>query len=89
MSVLACGELVDLLGDGTFIPVVAIIGGCAVGTAAIIGGAASSIVKSRAREHTKRELAAYVAEGLIDPDKAVSMMNAGTLRWEKPDGGCC
>ena len=89
MSILACGEFMDMLGDGAFIPVVAIVGGCLVGMTAIIGGAASSIFRSRAREQTKRELAAYVAEGLLDPDKAVSMMNAGVTRWEKPDGGCC
>jgi hypothetical protein len=51
------------------------------------------MVVSRNREATKRELAAYVAEGSLDPDKAVAMINAGRPHWEagKPEskGGCC
>ena len=44
---------------------------------AIVFGAATKIIVGRAREQTKREIAAYVAEGSIDPDKAVAMLNAG------------
>ncbi len=44
---------------------------------AIIAGAATKIIVGRSREQTKREIAAYVAEGSIDPDKAVAMLNAG------------
>ena len=34
-------------------------------------------LRTRDRERTKREIAAYVAEGSIDADKAVAMMKAG------------
>ena len=44
---------------------------------AIVFGAATKIIVGRSREQTKREIAAYVAEGSIDPDKAVAMLNAG------------
>ncbi|MGD9789234.1 MAG: hypothetical protein AB7Q00_06860 [Phycisphaerales bacterium] len=43
---------------------------------------------ARAREQSRREIAAYVAEGSITPDDAVKMMNAGGSAWEKFKGGC-
>ncbi|MHC4447007.1 MAG: hypothetical protein ACYSXF_04385 [Planctomycetota bacterium] len=55
------------------------------GTVAIVGivaGAATKMATTRARERTKREIAAYVAEGSIDADKAVAMLKAG----EAPSG---
>lgn len=61
----------------TVIPVVAIAGGLMVGAVAIVGGILSDIMKTRAKEATKREMAAYVAEGSIEPDKAIAMLNAG------------
>lgn len=54
---------------GGLIAIIAII--------AIVFGAATKIIVGRSREQTKREIAAYVAEGSIDPDKAVAMLNAG------------
>jgi outer membrane murein-binding lipoprotein Lpp len=53
------------------------IGGV-VGIVGIVGGCVTSIVVNRAREKTKREIAAYVAEGSIDPDKAVEMFKAAS-----------
>jgi len=56
-------------------------GGIAI--VAIVSGSVTSIVVNRSREHTKREIAAYVAEGSIDPEKAVEMLKAGA---KKDDG---
>ncbi len=53
-----------------------VIGG-AVAIVAIVAGTATKIVVGRSREQTKREIAAYVAEGTIDPEKAVEMLKAG------------
>ena len=53
-----------------------IIGG-AVAIVAIVFGCLTKIAVSRAREKTKREIAAYVAEGTMDPDKAIQMLRAG------------
>jgi hypothetical protein len=61
---------------------VAITLGCCVGVVGIVGGTICSVVRSRAREQTKREIAAYVAEGSLDPDKAVEMLNAGRTKWD-------
>ncbi len=85
MSVLACNDFAELVNDEDFIVLVAIVMGSIVGTIAIVGGTITSIVKSRARELTKRELAAYVAEGMIDPEQAIRMANAGMAKWERPD----
>ncbi len=48
-----------------------------VAIVAIVAGATTKMATSRARERTKREIAAYVAEGSIDADKAVAMLKAG------------
>ena len=85
MEFLACvDDFVGLLESGTLIPILAITLGCGIGVVAILGGTIGGIMKTRAKEMTKRELAAYVAEGTLDPDKAVMMLNAGMPRWEAP-----
>ncbi len=85
MEFLACGgEFSEMLRSGTIIPVLAIALGCGVGVVGIVGGTLGGIMKTRAKEMTKRELAAYVAEGTLDPDKAVMMLNAGSPKWQGP-----
>ena len=85
MEFLACGdEFSGLLQSGMLIPVMAIGLGCGVAVVGILGGTIGGIMKARAKEMTKRELAAYVAEGTLDPDKAVMMLNAGMPKWQGP-----
>ena len=82
------GHIIDTLAQkDTLIPVIAIVGGLIVGALWIVMGTVQAMVVGTARERTKREMAAYVAEGTIDADKAVAMLNAGT----KLDEGesCC
>ena len=67
----------ELLQHPDFIGLVAIVMGCATGMVAIVFGLITGVLKTKAREETKRELAAYVAEGTIDPDKAIAMLQAG------------
>ncbi len=74
-----------LLHSVNIIPIIAIVTGCSVGVIAIICGTISSVAKSRANEATKREIAAYVAEGSIDPDKAIALLNAGLSSDELKD----
>ena len=59
------------------IPLVAIAGGLLVGAIAIIFGAFKAMVVGAAKEKTKQELAAYVAAGTLDADKAIALINAG------------
>lgn len=83
-----------LLDEDMLIPIMAIAAGTIIAVVAIIFTTVKAMVVTSHREHTKRELAAYVAEGSLDPDKAVAMINAGRPHWEeghKPagKGGCC
>lgn len=54
-------------------------------TVAIVAIVADSIRKAaqtRAKEQSRREIAAYVAEGSISPDDGVRMMEAGSVGWK-------
>lgn len=55
------------------------------GTVAIIWivlGTITSMVKSVARERTRREIAAYIAEGSMTPDQGERLMAAGRPKNE-------
>ena len=80
-------EFDQLLRSGNLIPIVAILVGCGTGVIAILCGTISGVAKAKARESTKREIAAYVAEGSIDPDHAIAMLNAGRSSCEIKDDG--
>ncbi len=73
-------EFQDLLREENFLAIVAISMGCLTGMVAIVGCLIGGVMRTRAREATKRELAAYVAEGTLDPDTAVAMINAGRAK---------
>jgi hypothetical protein len=68
------------------VPTVIFVFGGAIAITAIIGGAVQNIVVARAKERTRREIAAYVAEGSIPPDKAIEMLQAGR---KSRGGGMC
>ena len=76
--------IADLIRSGNIIPLLAITLSILAGMVGIVGWTITSVVRTRAREQTKRELAAYVAEGTLDPDKAVALANAGMMKWQ-----CC
>lgn len=80
--------LQHIMKEDILIPVLAIGGGMLIAIIAIITSTIRSVAVTRAREQTKRELAAYVAEGTLDPDKAVAMINAGRPHWERAGSGC-
>ncbi|MFG0305233.1 MAG: hypothetical protein ACF8Q5_03350 [Phycisphaerales bacterium JB040] len=68
--------MVDLLDtlplafDQNDIPVFAIVGGLAFATVAVIFSTIASMANKKQEEETKREIAAYVAEGSMTPDDA-------------------
>ena len=70
---------------GIGIATIAVSGGLLVAIVAIIFSTVKSIILGRAREQTKRELAAYVAEGTMDPNTAVELAKAG----KTSSSGCC
>jgi hypothetical protein len=67
-------ELVErVLSDGVWIPLlfaVSIVGIILIRTA-------GAVVKSVARERTRREIAAYIAEGNMSPEQGERLMKAG------------
>ena len=85
MCYLAQSEFARLVDSGMVIPLVAIVLGCGIGMVAIIATAMTRTTVSRHREQTRREVAAYVAEGTISPQDAVAMLNAGNMRPSAPN----
>ncbi len=67
----------ELIDKDYILGYVAIVGGTIVVVAGIVFSSLKAILISRSREATKRELAAYIAEGSLDPEKAVALANAG------------
>lgn len=69
--------------ENELIPLVAIGGGLLVAVVAIVSGVVARVSRTRAREATKREVAAYVAEGSISPDDAEKLIRADRPQWER------
>jgi len=59
------------------IPLVAIVGGLLIAAIAIIAGVTHSASRRRQFEQSRREIAAYVAEGSMSPDDAQKLLEAG------------
>lgn len=70
----------QLLNEDLVVPLVAITGGLTIAAIAIIGGMISGTMKNRQREQTRREIAAYVAEGSITSDEGERLMEAGVSK---------
>jgi hypothetical protein len=83
-TMLACDSdpVLEMMQSDEFIAMVGITLSCFVIVVGIVGWTITSVVRGRTREQTKREIAAYVAEGSLDPDKAVDMLNAGRTKWD-------
>lgn len=71
LCTLAATELGDL------VPVAAMAVGGVIAVTWIIMATIDSTVKAREKEATRRELAAYVAEGSMSAQDAANIMNAG------------
>ena len=79
---LAGDFLTMLIERNDLIPVLAIVLGIFAGIVAIVSSSIVTVMRSRAFEATRRELAAYVAEGSITPQDAVAILNSGKAKWE-------
>jgi hypothetical protein len=58
-------------------------GGFVVAIVAILTGALQNMARTRAREESRREIAAYVAEGSISADDAARLIAAGESLKDK------
>ncbi len=68
------------------VPVIAIVGTAVVAVVAIVIVNLRMMMSSRAMEQTRREIAAYVAEGTISPEEAERLRKAGPAKARQ--GGC-
>ncbi|GAB4384712.1 MAG: hypothetical protein Kow0022_08110 [Phycisphaerales bacterium] len=65
------------LAGNDLVAIVTIGGGLLVAIVAIVGSLVHSASRTRELEESRRELAAYVAEGSMTPDDAERILNAG------------
>lgn len=79
LSTLMLGRIDDV----ALIPLVAIVGGLCVPLVWIVASSIKSISSRKQREESRREIAAYVAEGSMTPDDAERILEAGMPKWEK------
>jgi hypothetical protein len=71
---------------GLMIPVIVITGGLFLGFVGMICKTIRKSAETRHKEESRREIAAYVAEGSISPDDAFKLLSAGT---GDKKSGCC
>lgn len=69
--------LADAQEDEMILKSIALVGGLLLAALWIVLKTIRVVSVKRAAEHTKREIAAYVAEGSISPQDAATMINAG------------
>lgn len=77
--------LADLVGslDKSKLEAIVIVGGLFIAVISIVASFVKGVLKTRAQEQTKRELAAYVAEGTMRPEDAERIIKADQPKWEK------
>ena len=63
--------------DSEIIPILAIAIGGGIAIISIFFGGVKRIIRTTSRERTRREVAAYVAEGSISPQDAERLLTAG------------
>lgn len=66
------------------VPIIAIGGSFAVAMVGILAWMIHATARSKQRESTRREVAAYVAEGSMTPDDAERILTAGEPEAGKP-----
>jgi hypothetical protein len=54
-----------------------------ISVVSIIAGMIQSTMKTREKERSRREIAAYVAEGSISADEGERLIDAGRPAWER------
>lgn len=63
--------------EPVLIPVIAIIGGLTIAIIAIIAKLFQGMHRTRHREESRREIAAYIAEGSMTPEEGREILEAG------------
>ena len=66
-----------MLASADEVGVIAVGGSMAIALVGIIAGSIRGAIVSKHREQTKREIAAYIAEGSMTPEQGEKILNAG------------
>ncbi|GJQ30084.1 MAG: hypothetical protein HBSAPP03_19680 [Phycisphaerae bacterium] len=74
--------------EGSALAAIVIVGGVLIALTSIIFNVIARTAASKEREQTRRELAAYVAEGSIRPEDAERILAAGE-KGKHRHKGCC
>ena len=69
------------------IPIIAIAGGLIFVTILVLVKSVGSMLHTRQREQTKREIAAYIAEGSMTPEQGERIIKADMPHWERDRKG--
>jgi hypothetical protein len=83
-SIVAAAREID---SGAVIAGIAILGAFTIAIVGIVSGMYAGVRSRREREETKRELAAYVAEGSLTPDQAERLICADDFAGGEGCGG--
>ena len=62
--------------DPDWTGIIAVGGGFVIAIVAIVSGMVRCVFKTRAREQSRREIAAYIAEGSMTPEQGERLMKA-------------
>lgn len=65
------------------IPVVAMGSVFVIVIVSVVTGMGRRVVETRERERSRREIAAYIAEGTMSPEDGVRLLNAGQAKPEE------
>ncbi len=72
-----------LANSGDEVAMIAVGGGIAIAIVSIVIGGLSRVVQTRARESSRREIAAYIAEGSMTPAEGERLMSAGEKKMDR------
>ena len=73
-------NILTLAGGEEVLGIVTIGGGMSVAVFAIVVSAIKSTLKTRQLEQSRREIAAYIAEGSMTPEQGERLMAAGAKK---------
>ena len=72
--------LLAALNSDDAVPIIAVAGGVSLAIVWVVMWMISSMYKTRQVERSRREIAAYIAEGTISPEDGVKLMTAKIMK---------
>lgn len=68
--------MTPILADSEFVMVMAVVGGI-IAVVSVVACNLRGYLESKSREHSRRDIAAYIAEGSMTPEQGERLMAAG------------